>query len=314
MYEHSNLPDPIQRLQNLQNEKMPPWAVIGDVLTTLESTSGADNDGEPWLRRVIKEVQKKGIKIGPTQIRKMQKTYKFVSDLMKLKRVDFEWGAIPEDSFSTIEVISRMYLLNQDKAINNINFIIENRITYAAIMKDYSAMRESNHNKFDQKRETIFKGEVWSRHIIAIVKSNPNTFLGSGKIIKEAWREWRSRNRFGAAADVVFEVTYSSPNPKMEIIGFECIVFSSEIEFRSWPRYRIKIAFHSTFFQIYWIIAVMDQALAKIIRDEIADLSLQNIGLAVMREIDGKPEFDILLVPSGPPTPDRTGLWHETRS
>ncbi len=308
--QNSNSAQLIHRIETLENEKMPSWVVISEVLTGLEVISGADQNGEPWLRRITKELQKKNIKIGPNQIRKMQRAYKFVSDLMVQKQITFAWEALPKEGFSTIEVISRIYTLDPARALEAINELTTHSISYVKILERYNACREANSKNLDSKKETIFLGEVWSRHITNIVQANQNAFFGLGQKIVKTERERRSSNRFGATADVMIEVISSSRPQNSEVHGFECIIFVSDIEFRSWPRYRIKVAFHSTFFQRYWIMVVADRASAETIRKEVLILDLKNIGLAIMQEIDGQPQFEILLTPSESPIPDRTSLLY----
>ncbi len=310
---HDENPNPaelVRRIETLESNKLPSWVVISSVLTTLEAMGGADEEGQPWLRRIIKELQKKNIKIGPNQIRKMQRAHKFVVDLMAQKKITLGWESFPKESFSTIEVISRIYALDPANALEAINSLGKNSISYVKILERYKVCREANSKNLDSKKETIFLGEFWSRHITNIVQTNQNAFFGLGQKIIRTERERRSSNRFGATADVIIELVSSSCPQNSEVHGFECIIFASDIEFRSWPRYRTKVAFHSTFFQRYWVMVVADRAFAEIIREEVLTLDLKNIGLAIMQEIDGLPQFEILLTPLGPPIPDRTSFLY----
>lgn len=298
----------IQRLSHLRDEVRPQWAAISDVLTQLEKISGADEAGKPWLRRVIAELQENAdIAIGPNQLRKMQRVYKFLSDLMERGSITKDWSSFPPESFSTLEVISRIYAVDQKKALEELETLKNKKTKYLDIIKIYQEIRKINSKQLDSKKETIFLGDIWSNHIMNILKSNKNAFFGIGPKIIHMDRAKRAPGQFGASADVIVDLLNQSQ--ETEIHGFECIVFASEIEFRNWPRYRIKVAFHSTFFRKYWVMVVADRKSAEKIRGDIVGLQLQNTGLALMQEVGGQPQFEILLAPSGPPVPDRTNLY-----
>jgi hypothetical protein len=298
----------IQRLSQLKKEALPQWAAISDVLTKLEQISGADEAGKPWLRRVITELQENAnINIGPNQLRKMQRVHKFLSDLMEQGSINNDWSSFPPESFSSLEVISRIYMIDPKTALEKIETLKNKKITYADIIKLYHDIRKINSKKLDSKKETIFLGEIWSNHILSILKQNTNAFFGIGQKINLINRAKRASGQFGASADVIVDLLTQSK--EIEIHGFECIIFVSEIEFRNWPRYRIKVAFHSTFFRKYWVMVVTDRKSAENIRKDIVALRLQNTGLTLMQEVDGQPQFEILLAPSGPPVPDRTNLY-----
>lgn len=298
----------IQRLSHLSDEVRPQWAAISDVLTQLEKISGADEAGKPWLRRVIAELQENaGIAIGPNQLRKMQRVYKFLSDLMERGSITKDWSSFPPESFSTLEVISRIYAVDQKKALEELDTLKNKKTKYLDIIKIYQEIRKINSKQLDSKKETIFLGDIWSNHIMNILESNKNAFFGIGPKIIHIDRAKRAPGQFGASADVIVDLLNQSQ--EKEIHGFECIVFASEIEFRNWPRYRIKVAFHSTFFRKYWVMVVADRKSAEKIRGDIVGLQLQNTGLALMQEVGGQPQFEILLAPSGPPVPDRTNLY-----
>ena len=298
----------IDRLSQLSAETRPHWAAISDVLTRLEKISVADEAGEPWLRRVIAELQKNAaISIGPNQLRKMQRVYKFISNLMERGSITKDWSSFPPESFSTLEVISRIYAIDQKKALEEIEIIKNKKTKYLDIIKLYHDVRKINSKQLDSKKETIFLGEIWSNHILNILEANKNAFFGIGLKIINMNRAKRAPGQFGASADVIVDLLNQSQ--EREIHGFECIVFASEIEFRNWPRYRIKVAFHSTFFQKYWVMVVTDRKSAENIRRDIVALRLQNTGVTLMQDVDGQPQFEILLAPSGPPVPDRTDLY-----
>ena len=101
------------------------------------------------------------------------------------------------------------------------------------------------------------------------------------------------------------------PLKKKEIYGFECLVFPSEVEFLTWPRHRMKIAFYSTFFYRYWIMIVSNKEIAEKIRQDVIDLKIQNAGIAILAEKENKFRFQIIQAPTDlkPPQPDRTELY-----
>lgn len=284
-------------------DSLPRWVIIVEVLNSLERLGPVDNAGIPWIDRVVDEISKKDeTKAGANQVRKLQRTLRFVRSAQE----EPELKSLPIKHYydigsSTLEVISRLWKIDRQMAINLLKSNCKKYKSYEYVKKIYkeqsNLIKEANlprsvkYSKSDEFNSVIEKAIIEKRGaLIPIYKSLSIS---------------RNKKQEGMRANVDIVMTLESENGEKWYEGIRICLLKSDVNKRQWSRKIPEIAFHSTFFRRFWVIVIGELSIAQCVHDEIQAYELNNTGVIA---IDGNWKISFCSAGTQDPIPNREKL------
>ncbi len=271
--------DPLATLRDARKRHVP-WRGIARHLLALERNSPLDGAGHPWIQSVA------GVSgYSSNHLRRMTKALTAVEAIGSA--MPDHAGRLDELSFSHAEVLARVW----QTAPEQVRHLLSGKDwpSYPALLALYEKSRAS--------------------------KGVPSA---AGKLAAAAFRTrvraLLAERLEGELVAPYLHYTYAkptflhlTPSPAITVhAAYDCLVVPEGVDPEPIHRRMVAWATESTFFKVYWLVISHRDGLPPI-ADGILTLGLQNVGVL---QVEGS-DLHVAYHPSGPPLPDRRGLYGE---
>ncbi len=273
-----------------------PWLQVAEALLDLEANSNRAPDGRTWIAYAVETS-----KLTDNQLRRFTRALDF------LRKVEVKDPRVGERlrvlSFSHVEVLSKIWQLDQAKSLELIDSAGTVRYTYLDLLGKYRDLRS--------------KGTGHASSPIAAGKHAAKQFIDACRRILLATRELTAGNRYLHGQRTILRPTirlgYTNPDyiirdlstpsaPQLDAI--DCYFISGASQSDALRRKIPQVAFESTFFTHFWCL-MPPSALAGDFISACNNLELANVGLVLIDAANGSCSTILEPDASATPMPDR---------